>query len=385
MKFLDKQEQVMDLQLTQHGKRLYQSGKFKPAFYAFYDDDVLYDSQYGGFTEPQNYTVDRIKSETPRFETQAIYSGIETNVKQIITDIRDNPGKNINEAFFLQPTHDKHYAMQYPLGNAKVGAKTQPAVQVNFHYGILSGAMPWMSGSQTWRSNSDHRHKIVIPQLDTEIVTITQPDYIKMDYVGPEEYYTSLAGLEGPSVDWGLTGIAESEGYDVSEVAFHNDGTFLKVVGNGLLLEILEDSAVYQKENFEIEVYEVEKQQVEQPNGEIKEKEVLLPLYFKDNTGLIMDGILINPMNINNDYQHFKANEEIMTSYYFDVQVDEEIDDEIYCEHIVKKYDLRQRKTVFLERPITCPDFDKLEQETLYNDVHANNFLGEENDPGGEC
>ena len=304
----------------------------------------------------------------------------------MIKDIRDDLKKDIGEAFKIQSTHDKHYAMQYPLGNAKVGSKSQPAVQVNFHYGILSGALPWMSGSQSWRSNSDHRHKVVIPQLDTEIVTITQPDYIKMDYVGPEEYFTSLAGLEGPSVDWGLHGISDHEAYDVAEVVFHNDGTFLKVLGNGLLLEVTEDSAVYQKENFEIEIYEVEKQQIEQPNGEIKEKEVLLPLYFKEDNELIMDGILVNPSSFNGDFSHFKVNEELLASYYFDVQVDEEIDDEIYCEHIVKKYDIRQRKSVFLERQIVCPDFDKPVQETLYNDVHANNFLGEDNDPGGgEC
>ena len=43
MAFLDRKEQVMDTQLTQYGKRLLAKGKFKPAYYAFYDDDIIYD------------------------------------------------------------------------------------------------------------------------------------------------------------------------------------------------------------------------------------------------------------------------------------------------------------------------------------------------------
>ena len=47
MKFLNKQEQVIDLQLTQYGKYLLSTGKFKPVFYAFFDDGILYDPNYG--------------------------------------------------------------------------------------------------------------------------------------------------------------------------------------------------------------------------------------------------------------------------------------------------------------------------------------------------
>ena len=64
----------------------------------------MYDAEYGGFTETQNRTVERIKDETPRLETQAIYSGIESNVKQVIKDIRDDLKKDIGEAFKIQST-----------------------------------------------------------------------------------------------------------------------------------------------------------------------------------------------------------------------------------------------------------------------------------------
>ena len=48
MAFLDRKEQVFDIQLTQHGKRMLGKGKFKPTYYAFYDDDIIYDLNFSG-------------------------------------------------------------------------------------------------------------------------------------------------------------------------------------------------------------------------------------------------------------------------------------------------------------------------------------------------
>ena len=43
MSFFNKKEDVIDLQLTQYGKYLLSQGKLKPVYYAFFDDDILYD------------------------------------------------------------------------------------------------------------------------------------------------------------------------------------------------------------------------------------------------------------------------------------------------------------------------------------------------------
>ena len=42
-KFLNKKEQVIDFQLTPYGNYLLSTGVFKPAYYAFYDSNILYD------------------------------------------------------------------------------------------------------------------------------------------------------------------------------------------------------------------------------------------------------------------------------------------------------------------------------------------------------
>jgi hypothetical protein len=45
-KFIDKKEQVYDLKLTSYGHYLFSIGTFKPTYYAFLDDNVIYDKQY---------------------------------------------------------------------------------------------------------------------------------------------------------------------------------------------------------------------------------------------------------------------------------------------------------------------------------------------------
>lgn len=45
-KFLDKKEQVFDVKLTTYGRYLLSVGGLKPAYYAFFDDNVIYDSRY---------------------------------------------------------------------------------------------------------------------------------------------------------------------------------------------------------------------------------------------------------------------------------------------------------------------------------------------------
>ena len=40
MKFFNKKEDVLDIQLTQYGKHLLSKGELEPTYYAFFDDDV---------------------------------------------------------------------------------------------------------------------------------------------------------------------------------------------------------------------------------------------------------------------------------------------------------------------------------------------------------
>ena len=81
--FFDKKEDVMDIQLTQYGKHLLSMGKFKPVYYAFYDQDVVYDGRYGPGRETQNEAQHRIKNLTSHTKAQYVFRGIETSVNEL--------------------------------------------------------------------------------------------------------------------------------------------------------------------------------------------------------------------------------------------------------------------------------------------------------------
>ena len=68
VKFLNQKEEVIQIELTPYGKQQFSKGEFKPVYYAFYDNDILYDGVYGGLTESQNAIATRILKNTPRLE-----------------------------------------------------------------------------------------------------------------------------------------------------------------------------------------------------------------------------------------------------------------------------------------------------------------------------
>ena len=69
MSFFDQKQEVMDVKLTQFGKELLSRGVFRPVYYQFFDDNILYDASYANIVETQNDAEGRILNETPRLKT----------------------------------------------------------------------------------------------------------------------------------------------------------------------------------------------------------------------------------------------------------------------------------------------------------------------------
>jgi len=68
VRFFNQKEEVLNIELTPYGRQRFASGSFAPAFYAFYDNSVLYDGEYGGVTETQNQITNRISNQTPKLQ-----------------------------------------------------------------------------------------------------------------------------------------------------------------------------------------------------------------------------------------------------------------------------------------------------------------------------
>ena len=80
MTFFNKKEDVLELKLTPYGRKLLSTGKLKPKYYAFFDDDILYDSSKAGFSETNSESKTRILNETPSTKAHFLNFGVESNI-----------------------------------------------------------------------------------------------------------------------------------------------------------------------------------------------------------------------------------------------------------------------------------------------------------------
>ena len=122
-KFINRKEEVIQIELTPHGRHLYSQGKFKPEYYSFFDDDILYDLQYSATgsefpvgdpgapsyrppaSEVQNQIVTRIK-DTPRPSLQKTFQGVILNgTNADLATIQGDPFERENQANnkFMRP------------------------------------------------------------------------------------------------------------------------------------------------------------------------------------------------------------------------------------------------------------------------------------------
>jgi hypothetical protein len=83
MLFMNKKEEVLDIELTPHGKYLLSLGKLKPVYYSFHDSNILYDGRYASVVERTQVSEDRIQHSTPQMKTVASRVSREENVKRI--------------------------------------------------------------------------------------------------------------------------------------------------------------------------------------------------------------------------------------------------------------------------------------------------------------
>jgi hypothetical protein len=311
MKFLDKKEQVLELKMTQYGKSLLSRGVFMPAFYAFFDDDVIYDSQYmsdGLAASPEHSTKssDRIM-DAIRPEPQYNYAGVETNIAKLSevappTEdsgfMAENEAGSSNVTFELtldqklaelsKPSNpvDNYYSMGLPMGTSKYNSNSVPAWDFKLSSGIIEASNTAYTGSSGL---------LKIPQLEIEAFYDV---YIR----------------EAP--------VTEEEKQQISEkdnVTIFEDGTYIEIQKEPILVDLTEFNSLFENENFEIEVYEM----IEELDSLNEIKESLKPLEF-------IGGEKID----NNIYYSEQAQENLeLTSnnveFYFDVRVDDEIGDDV--------------------------------------------------------
>ena len=317
MEFFNKKEDVIDLQITQFGRHLLSKGLFKPVYYSFFDDNVLYDSSKANLVEQQNDSEQRIK-ETQIMQPQIAISSLEKEFNTSYEMIMSNQA-NASTAV-LQKTAEKNYALPQPMGTSDINSEYSPSWSVQYLKGRLSGS----SNSLNLKEKTGGNNVIVIPQLETNIETKIKT--LTDDGAMAEEDVVSPAQ---------------------TNIAIQNKGD------NLVLLKVVESNAAYQKKNFDIEIFEI----IEQIEGD-KTIEVLRPLSFTKSH----DPSPVDPLDAMEEVTPLDNQDYV--AHYFDLLVDSEIEPETLCE----LDPVNQKLGVHADdRAIICQDIINKQQSVSFN------------------
>lgn len=297
MKFLNSKEETIDFQITPYGRFLLSQGKFKPEYYAFFDSDVFYDSEFANYSEVQNDVEERIQ-QVPQLETQTNFAGVETNINKINNFVRNeqssefNKFKNIDKDIF-QPNIDKNYSLFNSIGTISKDSTYMPAFKVDVLHGEISSSVNHIAGDFPL----DKIPQITLKPIEYQIREKQGPTFFD---VFEDEMSREAGVLSSPM----------------------KDGSYVDIIEDYCLIHLDEVNIESFGENFEIEVYEIKTQ-----SGSVSCKEELIPLYFKKEQQEIINDIL-------QDKKEFEQEDNLDASfveYFFDIKIDEEINENIIC------------------------------------------------------
>jgi len=310
MTFANPKEETLNLELTSYGRYLLSLGKFKPHQYAFFDDDIIYDREFvadgSGSTptaqeELQNNIEGRIQESTPRFKPQSIYRAAQVgvfsenaaHVNNLMPGVVTAADKKSSD--FLLETPDTSYIYSTPIGSSAYNSNNIAAWNVGFYKNYL------ISAEVVWTGSNGTIPTTFIPQLNSNIAYEAH-FYPKQDkFVNKDEIPPHLWHL----VEKHKNGSGELEEIDGLNTPFKlaDSSGYVTIFDDFAVLKVEEANTEFEKENFELEVYIVDSEAVDD------NPEVLSRLYFAG------DGS-IDQKNV---------------EYYFEVDFDFDIDEDEFC------------------------------------------------------
>lgn len=178
VRFFNQKEEVMTLTLTPHGKQKFSKGEFLPKHYAFYDNSVLYDGDYGyKFDETQNSIVTRISKETPRLTPITRFT---SSVTQVAT-INNSPDtfsetNNWNSSFYRYLGQSSPWVEYAPAWNVRALDISDTTFNTGSSY-VSQNTIPTLSATLLieYTSNS-------IPNSDKKTFNLIKSDRLILDF-----------------------------------------------------------------------------------------------------------------------------------------------------------------------------------------------------------
>jgi hypothetical protein len=238
MAFFNKKEEVIDIQFTRFGRRSLAMGEFKPAFYQFFDDDIVYntdDNAGCGFKESQNQSQVRILNNTPRLKKNISITGLRQNNRGLASEftIFTDPGLDGKMNY---SSVEQEKILLYPLSEYESNSEESPYLQLNsFGLNLKKDEIKYLqlTGAGVYKK---------IPQLEvTATHTLIRTSGLD---VSPEQ----MVRLKNSNKFIDLT---------AATVEFLDKST-LSVTGEKIIFSLEEANSYYNLSNFELEIYEVD-------------------------------------------------------------------------------------------------------------------------------
>ena len=344
MEFFNKKQDVIDIQITQFGRHLLSKGHFKPVYYSFFDDNILYDSNKAGIIEEQNTSYERIK-ETQTLRPQIGFSSLDKEYKNNYDFVFSGGQNNTFFSQALQRTPEKNYLLPTPIGTSATSIDNPPSWEMNFLKGRITGS----SNNLEVVGPHGGKHILPIPQLECtmEVRVFNQPEVAVFGTVEDELDASFISEEVEDDLGTPLGG----------SIVTDKDNLYI-------LIKALERNGDFQKKNFDIEMFEV----IEDIENGIK-IETLRPLSFspRQNSDDIVAWLNEEVPNLDPSY----------AGYYVDIKVDDEIDNKIIC--ALDPED--EKRGVFSDpREKACRDTLNQEKKVVY-DIYSD----EEDYPGEIC
>jgi len=234
VEFFNKKEEILEVQLTEYGKYLLSIGKLDPVYYGFYDDEILYNSEYADVSgEPQNAIDQRIRHETPNLKVIPTCTSAEGRVDRFIESVTDALGSDSSDpADNTEALHQESFTARsnftsYPIGTGDISSTKTAAWSISALKNTIDSATDYII-TNPLSSVAGLNDGVIthIPQLSLEL------DY-KIFYQQGEFKSDAISGY-----------------LDSSE-----PNIYLSMKEDYLVLEILEGNTNFEKENFEVEVF----------------------------------------------------------------------------------------------------------------------------------
>jgi len=325
MTFFNKKEEILELKLSSYGKQKLAAGTFKPVYYAFFDDDILYDGARAGINEDNNDIEPRIQELSPSLRCQTNFTDLEKKVKKQTHDVQN---EIFNESNVTDLKNDPSVFQDYdglrnvlPLGNSEIGNQRVASWRVEFLGGNFIS-------SQSNINEPNLKPIVNIPQINSNIKV--QPVLVDKDF----------KGITDPMTDRFV-----AENTDTNK--------FIRLTNDSIVLEISENNVDLLNDQFSLEVYEVTINQ----DGE----EILTPKMFKKEIQSIINGILLDEEDIQAQFSAVEMNEKFV-EYYFDISVDDRIDSKTKYEKIIS----RDKRGNIFDNNIGYEDYQQTPGKELY-------------------